>query len=506
MSSFDLVGAILNCCSTKVLEPEKSGSCDERPCVYGGSDHNHDSGQTTVATLPSPSSTDSLVHSPSSNTSQNFDLDGLKSHRLLRTSPGTVFAPPFKHFTPLSKPSSGSKSFVEYFSRKITTTIFHTASKENGSLNGHEDSPGGARPPTNWVRNFLLQDDSSKRSSGKSRTNDQVLLPHAKPTPAKSYPITIASLFASKGASTSTADFASVSVAATSDERATGVELVFTEKEDEYARKIDLFVRTRGNFDTRHPLSFAIKTGSLVRDFLRVEMSSAFSGSEALAPSEIMALLRKHPRFRVSRDSKSVSLAYLTPYHRESSSDEDEVMLYGYFLCSICKRRWESGVSWQDTWQRCRHCQAQIFPYDQHEPISREKLLAKLLARQLHSRSTSATTSNNASNNASNNTSNDTSNNTSNSSSSYNVLKNKLSAAEQSVDGSSDSPLGVIEGDTTDDGAHPSNGTADDEEDNDDLAVDIFSLRDRIERHKKQWCQKCLALGHLCIPYRHYSV
>lgn len=366
-------------------------------------------------------------------------------------------------------------------------------------MNSHEGSPVGARLPTSWVQNFLLQDDSSKRSSRKTRVNDQVLLPHAKPTPAKSYPITIASLFASKGGPTSTADFASASAAATSDERASGIEAMFTEKEEEYARKIDLFVRTRSNFDTRHPLSFAIKVNSLVRDFLRVETSSAFSGSEALAPSEIMALLHKHPRFRVSRDNKSVSLAYLTPYHREPSSSyrgaEDDAMLYGYFLCSICKRRWESGVSWQDTWQRCRHCHAQIFPYDQHEPISREKLLAKLLARQLHSRSTSATTSNNTSSN--------TSNDTSNSSSSYNVLKNRLPASEQSVDGSSDSPLGVIEGDMTDDGAQRA---VDDEEDNDDLAVDIFSLRDRIERHKKQWCQKCIALGHLCIPYRHYSV
>jgi len=47
----------------------------------------------------------------------------------------------------------------------------------------------------------------------------------------------------------------------------------------------------------------------------------------------------------------------LTPY-------QGDRRCYGYFKCS-CRKRWESGNSWKDTYQECKRCKAKVYPYKQ---------------------------------------------------------------------------------------------------------------------------------------------
>ncbi|XP_065182384.1 zinc finger CCHC domain-containing protein 24-like [Sycon ciliatum] len=47
----------------------------------------------------------------------------------------------------------------------------------------------------------------------------------------------------------------------------------------------------------------------------------------------------------------------LTPYQGKRRT-------WGEFRCS-CGKRWSSGNSWRDTWQRCQSCAEEVYPYEQ---------------------------------------------------------------------------------------------------------------------------------------------
>ena len=48
----------------------------------------------------------------------------------------------------------------------------------------------------------------------------------------------------------------------------------------------------------------------------------------------------------------------LTPYQGPNR-------VYGYFKCTICRRKWESGNSWANYGQQCKRCKINIYPYRQ---------------------------------------------------------------------------------------------------------------------------------------------
>ena len=51
----------------------------------------------------------------------------------------------------------------------------------------------------------------------------------------------------------------------------------------------------------------------------------------------------------------------LTPY-------QGDRRCYGYFRCeNSCGKRWESGNSWKDTYQECKKCKANVYPYKQKQ-------------------------------------------------------------------------------------------------------------------------------------------
>ena len=48
----------------------------------------------------------------------------------------------------------------------------------------------------------------------------------------------------------------------------------------------------------------------------------------------------------------------LTPYQGSNRC-------YGFFECSSCNKKWESGNSWANTYQECQRCKIKIYPYKQ---------------------------------------------------------------------------------------------------------------------------------------------
>jgi hypothetical protein len=47
----------------------------------------------------------------------------------------------------------------------------------------------------------------------------------------------------------------------------------------------------------------------------------------------------------------------LTPY-------QGDKRVYGHFCCT-CGKKWESGNSWKDCYQKCKSCDKQVYPYKQ---------------------------------------------------------------------------------------------------------------------------------------------
>ncbi|KXZ54420.1 hypothetical protein GPECTOR_5g74 [Gonium pectorale] len=48
----------------------------------------------------------------------------------------------------------------------------------------------------------------------------------------------------------------------------------------------------------------------------------------------------------------------LTPYQGPNRC-------FGYFRCDGCSREWQSGFSWANKGQDCKHCNVLVYPYEQ---------------------------------------------------------------------------------------------------------------------------------------------
>jgi len=55
--------------------------------------------------------------------------------------------------------------------------------------------------------------------------------------------------------------------------------------------------------------------------------------------------------------------------YRIEKYQEKEERLFGYFKCNKCNKKWTSGYSWPNTWQKCNHCKINILPYNQKKLI-----------------------------------------------------------------------------------------------------------------------------------------
>ena len=119
------------------------------------------------------------------------------------------------------------------------------------------------------------------------------------------------------------------------------------------ASEVDSFIRTRRKFDTSQPTQYSCRIDTIESELeSRIEPSfdewrklvHAFAGT----------------RFALSRDRQSVSVRHLTPFQGESSH-----RVFGYFRCA-CGKRWKSAGTWKDTWQKCKACETQVYPHEQH--------------------------------------------------------------------------------------------------------------------------------------------
>jgi hypothetical protein len=377
----------------------------------------------------------------------NKDHDHSLTRTLHRTVPGTVFSPSFKHNKQIEKTQTdsansntctnrkGAQSFVEYLSKRFPYSLA-SLTEANIRSNFNYSSM--------FSKQCLPNHESDRSNINEHSTENKII--HS-----------------------SSRILSHLQESSNSITKSSSVHL-FSQRETVYAQQVDLYLRTRSSFDTRLPLSYSIKLTTLVREFLFLDATSMFSGN-AISGGELIVLIQRHPRFKLSCRKKMVSLAYLTPFH-----ENPHQILYGYYLCSCCKRRWESGASWQDIWQRCRQCHSNIYPYDQHLPISREKLFIKLLklTRASHLRCSKGNS------------------------------KKPILGLDDTIENTSaneiDREEGIQGSDRVDEEFNH------EEEEDEEITIDLISLRDRIEKHCMELCQKCLQIGQLCIPYRHYSI
>jgi hypothetical protein len=137
---------------------------------------------------------------------------------------------------------------------------------------------------------------------------------------------------------------------------------------EQAALAIDLFIRTRRDFDSATPLSYACNVALIGRECRdRIRELLPLSG---MSPRQV---IERHAethgrRFAVTLDGRSVKLLHLTPFQGDSTH-----RVYGSFRCSRCKHKWASAASWKDTWQGCKRCETRAYPFSQHQLEQRGK-------------------------------------------------------------------------------------------------------------------------------------
>ena len=118
------------------------------------------------------------------------------------------------------------------------------------------------------------------------------------------------------------------------------------QRREEIASEIDLFIRTRRRFNTSKPLEYACEIALIERDCHQEARAiiNTFDGS----------------LFAIAHGGASVRVQHLTPFQGESTH-----RVFGYFRC-CCRNKWNSAASWKDKWQKCKSCEAAVYPHEQH--------------------------------------------------------------------------------------------------------------------------------------------
>jgi Zinc-binding domain len=68
--------------------------------------------------------------------------------------------------------------------------------------------------------------------------------------------------------------------------------------------------------------------------------------------------------FIVSKNG--IRLKHLTPM-------QVSYRLFGKYNCTYCNKQWTSGYSWRNTWQKCKECEAKVYPFHQRKLESSKK-------------------------------------------------------------------------------------------------------------------------------------
>ena len=112
-----------------------------------------------------------------------------------------------------------------------------------------------------------------------------------------------------------------------------------------YRTQVDAYFRGRRDFDGAAPTELRVSLRQVER---ACPPPPGFSCAAALGgASGGLQVLDGHVR-----------LLWLTP-HRGPER------VFGEFSCAGCRRRWSSGFSYADAWQKCRGCETPTYPYAQ---------------------------------------------------------------------------------------------------------------------------------------------
>jgi hypothetical protein len=160
------------------------------------------------------------------------------------------------------------------------------------------------------------------------------------------------------------------------------------EKLKKILSKIDLYIRSNKKFDGKEPLSYkcAIENVLALFKYDSSALDDICQEDIALKQSIIMACSNKknfiqfihlYDWFIIHSDNK-ISVKKLTPFQGDNSH-----RVFGYFKCSKCHKNWTSAVSWKDKWQKCKKCEAMIYPYNQR-PLEKSEHATDIINKSPH--------------------------------------------------------------------------------------------------------------------------
>lgn len=131
---------------------------------------------------------------------------------------------------------------------------------------------------------------------------------------------------------------------------------------DELTEDTDFYIRTRRRFDSRIPQAFFCDLSSVAQDpAVITSLADVNRFSVEVGYDEIS--LREFIEFNESfvLQGNKIGVRNLTPFQGAVAH-----RVYGYFCCFSCKRDWQSAATYTDKWQKCKTCNGECYPYEQH--------------------------------------------------------------------------------------------------------------------------------------------
>ena len=130
--------------------------------------------------------------------------------------------------------------------------------------------------------------------------------------------------------------------------------------EASYVTAVDNCIRGQFKFTGHAPCSFRCAIAAVAK---KCPKPADVPGGS------LVEFLRRHPEtFAVDRAGAMVGVRRLTPFRGELDH-----RVFGDFKCSApgcAGKRWSSGYTYCDVWQRCQRCETEIYPFAQR-PLER---------------------------------------------------------------------------------------------------------------------------------------
>eukprot|EP01038_Epipyxis_sp_PR26KG_P006866 gene6866-9402_t len=143
--------------------------------------------------------------------------------------------------------------------------------------------------------------------------------------------------------------------------------------------RIDLYVRTRSNFDSRIPRKFRLNLSLLTNENDIVNILNELNNGRYNITMLYFVMMYCKKEFTVHDNNTQLSLKFLTPFQGGPTH-----RVFGYFECFQCGGRWKSAATWANKWQKCKQCESMIYPFQQHPLEIREEENAEIDNRRPH--------------------------------------------------------------------------------------------------------------------------